>query len=596
MEPATLPIALQEGILDSLDRTADEGVIWNQRQPRRPRTARYRPGRKAQALFEAGLQQHVAGAIEQAAALYNQALSLAPDYAEAHNNLAAALVSLGRLPEAVARYRRAIVLRPGYVEAHNNLGIALMTMDRPAEALTSYARAVALNPRNADLHYNVGVAMAANNRASDARASYEHALLLDPRHAEAHNNLGNLLCAGGHLDQAVTHYRAAIAYNPSHAPAHNNLANLLRDLGEFAEAAELYDRAVALDPCAAEAHYHRADLKTFTADDPDLETLGRLAQNPALNPRQSAFLHFALAKALDDSGDAVRAFEHLRRGNALKRSQLSYNETAAEELFRRIREVFSAGLMKGRQRPDDASELPVFVVGMPRSGTTLVEQILASHSRVHGAGELTTLPAIASSEFPSWVPGLSASDLERIGLAYLERLPDVPETTLRLIDKLPQNFLYIGLIYLALPGARIVHVTRNAVDTCLSCYSKLFASGQEFSYDLGELGRYYRLYEDLMQHWRTVLPEGAMLEVSYEELVEDLKGETARLLKYCGLDWDERCVRFHETVRPVKTASAVQVRQPLFRSSLERWRKYENAIGPLMEALEPVEAQRIAAD
>jgi tetratricopeptide (TPR) repeat protein len=410
---------------------------------------------------------------------------------------------------------------------------------RIGHAVMRYQGALFLQPDCADGHYNLGVALAMQGRIAEAVAHYQRALALKPDNANAHNNLGNLL-------ESAAHYRRAIAINPNHAEAHNNLGNMLREQGNFDDAMAHYNRAIAIAPTSAEAHFHRAEIKTFHRGDADLAALEALARRDDA----PAFIHFALGKALEDCGDYGRAFEHLRKGNDLKRRQIQYDEPAVARDFQRIKgERF--------QGESDPSSVPIFVLGTPRSGSTLIEQILASHPQIHGAGELSALAG----------------------------LPALAHGKVRVVNKLPENFLRIGLIRRILPNARIIHTMRDPVDTCVSCYSKLFTSGQHFSYDLGELGRYYRRYSDLMTHWRSVLPPGAMLDVSYEDVVDDLEGQARRLIAYCGLPWDDRCLSFYKTIRPVKTASAVQVRQPLFRSSLQRWRKYENYIGPLLHEL-----------
>ena len=355
-----------------------------------------------------------------------------------------------------------------------------------------------------------------------------------------------------------------------------------------------YDRAIAITPANTGAHYHRSELKVFRQGDPDLALLQALVARHDLPANKAPFIHFALAKALDDCGDYLHAFEYLRKGNDLKRKQVPYDEPAVAGDFRRITTVFDRELLNRFPGAGDPSSAPIFVLGMPRSGTTLVEQILASHPQVHGAGELTDLEKAARAvigetcqplPFPDCVPALDGATLRRIGETYLSRLPVPGDGRVRIVDKLPGNFLNIGLIRMILPNARIIHTVRDPIDTCVSCYSKLFAAGQYFSYDMRELARYYLRYSDLMTHWKSVLPPEAMLDVAYEDVVDDLEGQARRLIEYCGLPWDERCLSFHKTERRVRTASAVQVRQPLFRSSLQRWRKYEAGIGPLLEEL-----------
>ena len=363
----------------------------------------------------------------------------------------------------------------------------------------------------------------------------------------------------GFSDEAIKHYWRALAIDPDHATAHNNLGSILRDLGKFDDALTHFDRAIAINPSSAEAHYNRADVKTFHPGDAELASLEAMAGDDSL------FIHFALGKAFEDTGDYARSFEHLIRANALKRS---FGSIMTRPKFSPCSGVSpkrsTAAYWIVWEWSGNPSSVPIFIVGMPRSGTTLIEQILASHPQVNGAGELQDLPAILPVGFPERIgllDGACQSETNRRPILYFPP-PALAEGQVRIIDKLPDNFLRIGLIRLILPNARIIHTLRNPIDTCVSCYSKLFTAGQHFSYDLAELGRYYLRYSELMTHWRSVLPAGAMLDVSYEDVVDDLEGQARRLVDYCGLTWSDRCLSFHKTNRAVKTASAVQVRKP----------------------------------
>ena len=547
------------------------------------------PRPRAEEMFAGALQHHVEGRLEDAVAGYSRALLLRPDFADAHNNLGAALAAGGRFGEAAAHYVRALELHPDDANAHNNLGIALTALGRLTEAVAHHERAIELDPGKADAHYNLGIALTAQGRLDEADLRYRKTLRLRPDSAAAHNNLGNILAAQGKCAQAIEHYRLAIAIQPGHAEAHNNLGNVFRDLGQFGEALQHYGRAIAILPANAEAHFHRAEIKTFAPGDADLAAMETLANRGDLPAAKATYLHFAMGKALEDCGDHARSFEHLQRGNALKRSQIQYDEAEVAAYYRRIRRVFDRSLLESAEGKGDPSAVPVFVLGMPRSGSTLIEQILASHPQIHGAGELPALDMAVDAEvgrgFPERMTTLGAGAPGRIARNYLEMLPGVPAGKVRIVDKMPDNFLSVGMIRMILPNARIIHTMRNPVDTCVSCYSKLFSVGQNFSYDLAELGRYYRGYAETMAHWREVLPAGAMLDVAYEDVVDDLEGQAKRLIEYCGLPWDDSCMRFEKNTRPVKTASSVQVRRPLFRSSLQRWRKYEAWLGPLLDAL-----------
>jgi tetratricopeptide (TPR) repeat protein len=472
----------------------------------------------------------------------------------------------GRIHEAVALYKRVLLQKPDYAAAHINLGVALVQQGRIDEAIEHYQRALALDPRAADVLINLGTALATQGKIDDATAHYERALVIDPDNAMAHNGLGNILKILGRFDDARAHF----------------------------------ERAIAIHPDYAEAHISRAEIKSFHPGDPDLAALEKLAGRDGSSANKAPIIHFALAKAFEDCGDYGRAFEQLRKGNDLKRRQIHYDEPATIKLFRRISAVFNSRLFDRFRGEGDPSSVPVFVVGMPRSGSTLVEQILASHPQIHGAGELTDLETATSTvlgagavPFPDFVPTLDGARLRRIGQRYLAQLQALGNGRLRIVDKMPGNFLKIGLIRLVFPNARIIHTMRDPIDTCTSCYSQSFTAGQEFSYDLAELGRYYRLYGDLMAHWRSVVPSGAILDVQYEDVVDDLEGQARRLIEYCGLPWDDRCLSFHKTERPVKTASLVQVRKPLFRGSVERWRRYEAGLGPLLKELGDVAALMI---
>ena len=315
-----------------------------------------------------------------------------------------------------------------------------------------------------------------------------------------------------------------------------------------------------------------------------------LRRTPPLPQAERVTLHFALAKAYADLGDAGRCFAQLHAGNALHRATITYDEPAALALFQRIKACFDPALMDRLQAAGHRSAVPVFILGMPRSGTTLIEQILASHPQVHGAGEQEALGegvARWAAGFPEDVPAMPAAALQTLGRDYADALRSRAPAALRITDKMPRNGLFAGLAHLALPQARMIHVRRDPVDTCLSCYSKLFAGHHPYSYDLGELGRYWRAYDDLMGHWRRVLPDGVLLQVRYEDVVADLEPQARRMIAHCGLDWDPACLRFHETARPVRTASTAQVRQPLYRDAIGRWADHPALYKPLLRALAP---------
>ncbi|HTU24913.1 MAG TPA: sulfotransferase [Pirellulales bacterium] len=525
------------------------------------------PGLSAEfaALVRLAEGERQAGRLAAAAAAYRRLLAQRPDFAAGHRDLGFVLARDGQLDEALVALRQAVSLEPGLVDARNELGNVLRRQGRLEEALGHYEQALALRPDLAELHYNVGVVQQALGR----------------------------------LEAAVERYRHAARLRPDLADVHNNLGNTLKQLGDFPEALACYDRTLALGTHVAEAHHNRADLKKFRRGDADLAALERLAADTGrLEPGKAKYVHFALAKALEDIGDDERAFDQLLLANRLKRSEISYEPATTENAVQRIAGTIDAALLDRLAGAGDRSPRPIFILGMPRSGSTLVEQIVASHPQVQAGGELLELDRLARSiradqglprPYPDFVPEVDADFLTRFGAAYLASLPPAEPGKTRLTDKAPGNFSYVGLIRLVLPAARIIHTVRDPVDTCVSCFSKLF-TGQDFSYDLAELGHYYRQYATLMAHWRAVLPAGAMLEVAYEEIVGDLETQARRLIEFCGLEWDERCLAFHQTNRPIATASKVQVRQPIYRGSLGRWRRYEAQLAPLLAELGRLEA------
>jgi len=347
-----------------------------------------------------------------------------------------------------------------------------------------------------------------------------------------------------------------------------------------------------------------ASVRKAQADDENLVAL--LAAKEALLNGQTSLsnekvihLNFVLGKYFDDLGDQDQAFSYFREGCELKRANLKYDAEKARQYFNDIIRIFNHATIEPLRGGGNPSSLPIFVLGMPRSGTTLTEQIIASHPDVYGAGELHDLNRIVQrnvagedTAFPNNIPGLTREDIGAWASDYVAGLHRRSPNAMHITDKMPGNFFYIGLIHLMLPNAKIIHVNRNPIDTCLSCYMQSFSSGQEFSYDLSELGQYYVNYSRLMAHWRNVLPAGAYLEVQYEDIVADQEKEARRIIDFCGLDWNEACIDFHKHSRPVKTASMTQVRRPIYKTSVERWRPYEKFLGPLLDALGELQPKR----
>jgi len=534
---------------------------------------------------------------------FRTAIALKPQFPQAHHNLGIALVRLGRLDEAIEHFRTATTLDPTFSAAFDNLAAALRRRGRFDEAVAAYRQSISLKPDNAAVHDLLGATLQRLGRYREAVEAHKAALAIAPGSAPAHRGLGNALFNLDRHEEAVLCYQRSIALKPDYATAFSDLGLTLDQLGRRAEALDAFEKAFELAPENIEFHYKMMDSKRFAAGDRQLETLERMAEAmPSHSAEDQIRLHFILAKAYDDLGDPSRAFEHLANGNALVRRTVPYDEVAQRRSFERIHNAFDAELIRAKSGMGHPSAAPVFILGMPRSGTTLVEQILAAHPGVSASGELTNFPdAVAALKgpdgralaYPELARSMNRKQLFELGAAYIASLPTPLPLPDRITDKMPGNFTFVGLIHLALPNARIIHVRRDPLDTCFSCYSKLFLGGHSYSYDLGELGRFYRDYERLMAHWSAVIPVGTMLDIQYEELVGDFEGQARRLVAHCGLEWDARCLAFHDAARPVRTASFTQVRRPLYSNSISRSRPYKDMLGPLVEALAaraPIEA------
>ncbi len=540
-----------------------------------------------------GNAHRVLGHLEDAVRHYLNALAVRPGYAAAHNDVAGVLHMLGRTAEAIGHYQRALLAQPDYADAHYNLANILGELGRREEAIGHYAKAIEIRPAFAEARNNMANILQALGRYVEAVAQYETAVGLRPRFAEAYHNLGKACFALNRYEHAIAAYEKAADIDSSKAMVHNDMAAAHMVLGHFREAYAAFAAAITRAPRNAAIHLNLAGLARFTADDPRLAALERLAEfESSFGDNDRIALNFALGKAHGDLKNSQRSFHHLLRGNALKRRQIEYDEEATLARFERLRDTFTPELIQAKRGWGDYSRVPIFIVGMPRSGSTLLEQILASHSRVFGAGEiddftktLARFPGLLE-DFPELISNLPNEDLRRLGRDYVENVSAKAPGAMRVTDKMLSNFACVGLIHLALPNARIIHARRDPVDTCLSCFSLLFGDDQPYTYDLAELGRYYRAYEKLMHHWKAVLPKGAMIEVRYEDVVANLEKQARRLIADCGLEWEDRCLEFHQTQRPVHTASVMQVRRPVYHDSVGRWRPYYDQLRPLLDALE----------
>jgi tetratricopeptide (TPR) repeat protein len=523
------------------------------------------------------------GQLEESISSTQRAIALRPGLSVAHNNLGLALAALGRGEESVASFRQAAQLSPAFAEALKNLGNALRDLGAHGETVPLSRRLVELEPQSADNHCRLGNALFESGQIADSAASFRRALELKPGYPAAHVGLAGALRLQGRVAEAEANCRAALAADPKCVDALSLLGDLHGDRGEFAQAQELFERAIATNADSPAVLYSIAAHRTMSSADGDwLQAVqALLAGQPPLE--HEIGLRFALGKYYDDTRQYDQAFREYRRANELSRRHAPrYDRDAVtRQVDDTIRRFDSAFARKAHAGASD-SRLPVFIIGMPRSGTSLTEQILASHPEVFGAGEVRFWDGALDALTTTLDHDAGASVMGRLAGDYLERLTTSSGVALRVTDKMPANFLYAGLIHGVFPRARIIHMQRHPIDTCLSIYLQNFLDMRAYATDLDNLAHYYGEYVRITDHWRAVLPAAALLEVPYEALIADQEGWTRRMLDFIGLPWDARCLEFHQTARVVITASRWQVRQRINAASVGRWRNYEKYLAPLL--------------
>lgn len=569
------------------------------------------------------------GDFEEAVKKYEQCIELLPDYPEVHNNLGNALRALKRNDEAMAEYERAVELREAYPEAYNNMGSALRADERYEEAEFCYRKALSLNRTYAEAINNLATLFMSRDNLDEAlrvlddglkagvktvpilltvarvqlrkgnhdqaQQACQMALQDEPESIEAFTVLGQISHDLDMYDDAIRNFEKAIELDPDNVEARNFYGIALKSIGRMDDARTQFEHTLEKNPKAFGAYSNIADLIKFDERPDLLENMENIlveAENP--DSERYMGMHFAIGKALGDVGRYEEAFEHIQTGARMKRAQLDYNEEEVASFFASIKETFNADYFKNLPFEGLDTEKPVFVLGMPRSGSTLAEQIISSHPDVYGAGEIKTFsqslnglrgrfPALP--RYPALVGKMSENHFRSVGQNYLDFVTEQSNGESRITDKLLTNYYFVGLLYTIFPKAKFIHTKRNPVDTCLSAYTKLFKDDMSHSYDLEELGRYYLMYEDLMKHWHKVLPKGVLIDAVYEDTVADTEKQAKRLISHCDLEWDDQCLAFYNSSRPVKTASVAQVRKPVYSSSVERWRKYEEQLQPLVKAL-----------
>jgi tetratricopeptide (TPR) repeat protein len=495
---------------------------------------------------------------DKAMEIFEKAIEIMPEFLMGHLGIANTLRDQGKHKEAISRFRLALAINPTFAPAYHYLGLTLVDLERIKEAIPLLRKAVALRPGYIEAQLSLASTLEMDGQSKEALAIYQNLLEKMPKHVGILNNVGNILKNMGQIDEAIEHFEKALEIDPDHVSAYYNLSRA----------------RVGSEP-------------------EDLKRMEEMVNDSRLNQDQHCSMHFSLGKVYDDLGDYDKAFYHFQKGNELDTRDKPFDPRQHNLAVDRMIVTFNKEFFPGRKGFGSESTLPVFILGMPRSGTTLVEQTLASHPEVYGAGELSNIGQIISvlpqvqgklAGYPECATLMDAITACQLAEEYVSYLRMVGGDAKRVTDKMPGNFINLGFISILLPNAKIIHCHREPLDTCLSCYFQHFAMVMPFSRNLSFLGSYYRDYKRIMEHWHRVLPI-PILDVRYEDMVEDHEGVSRRIIEFIGLDWDDSCLDFQNTERIVKTASNWQVRQPVYKSSIARWRNYEKFLSPLREAL-----------
>jgi tetratricopeptide (TPR) repeat protein len=527
------------------------------------------------------------GELKKAEAKYRQAIVLKSDFTQAYSNLGVTLQELDRLAEAETASGKAIILKPDLAEAHNNLGNTFQKQDKLEGSNSSLRQAILLKPNYTQAYCNLGVTLQKLGRLGEAKSSFRKALILKSDFAEALNNYGAMLQELGQLEEAEACLRKAITMKSNYALAYYNLGATLQKLGGLEEAEALYQRAIRLKPRYAEAHRLLASTKKFSIRDERFSKMLELYLDKSILGEQRCHISFGLAKASEDIGNFRQAFKYYNEGNLLRKKRLNYDIKTDIELFTQLK----ANYPRIKNNLIEANRLantltPIFILGMPRSGTSLVEQIISSHSQVTGAGELS----FASKFGSSLARGLSEVNTDALlnfRDKYIKNLKNYSNKNLFVTDKMPQNFRYTGLLAAAFPEAKIVHVKRNPAAVCWGNYKQYFSSKTlGYCYSLDDIVEYYGLYKDLMEFWSSQFPS-RVCDVDYEVLTVNQEDETKKLINYLGLKWEEECLSPQDNKRSVATASNIQVRQRVYKGSSQQWQNFKPFLDGAFDELLP---------
>jgi Flp pilus assembly protein TadD len=514
------------------------------------------------------------GSTEEAAEAFKKVIYLNPKYADGFSNLGVILKKQGKLEDAAKAFEKAIALKPNYAEAYNNLGVTLEQNGNLNKAINLYKKSIILKPNYVEAYNNLGNVLKSQGKLKEAIDAYEKAISINPKYAEAFNNLGVAFQSQHRSAEALTAYKNAISLKPEYASAYNNSGVILEAQGKFSEASEAYKKALTLKPDYCEAHRNLSNFTNYQPKNSQIGVVSDLLKRKDLSEKDKCNLHYAMAKMMEDLGDFSKAYEHYSVGGALRKKELLYKPENDSLLFSKIKETFpSLETQSIKKSNKQLKHTPVFILGMPRSGTTLVEQIISCHSNVQGAGELDLLRRLGHS-LACGQEKIESKNLLNLRSSYLAELKNISCEKPFVTDKMPTNFLYIGLILTALPEAKIIHVKRDPKATCWSNFKHYFSGkGLKYSYDINDTIHFFNLYKDLLQYWNKKYRE-RIYSLNYEKLTIEQELETKKLIEYIGLDWEDACLSPHKNTRNVQTASVKQVRNRVYTGSSKAWQRY----------------------
>jgi len=524
------------------------------------------------------------GQFDNAAKSYNNAITIQPEYAKAHFNLGGTLQDLGKPDEAVKSYKNALAIESNYAEAHNNLGNVFRELNQIEGSIRSYQSAIAINPKYVDAFYNLGNIYQSIGELDLAIENYKEVLLIKPDFAEMHNNLAVLLIENNQLDAALKHLENAIKIRQDFPEAHNNLGNIFLETNKLLEAIREYEKALSINSNYAEAYYNLSNISRYTMNSEKISDMHSILTKNDLIQSDRIHLCFALANVNENLGLQDNYFRFLNEANYLQKKELNYSIEKDKNLFLNIKSFFSSPIECLFDTPRVS---PIFIIGMPRSGTSLVEQIISSHHKVYGGGELAKFPDLIEPLIKDYFEKDITCNKESMFLSirqeYSEYLANFNVAENIITDKLPLNFEYVGFILSAFPEAKIIHLNRDARATCWSNYKCFFINrSNEFAYSFDDIVGFYTLYKDLMKFWHELYPN-KIYDISYEDLTTNQEEETRKLLEYCDLEWDEDCLNFHTNERAVQTASSLQVREKMYQGSSEAWKNYKDYLKPIIK-------------